>query len=465
MRINSPIEKSGYFWLPTNPDKKLPGKLSILSGGKIELEIVGLFDESIAGLNKLLNNADELNRIIGHIEEYGYVTLDGCYYKNRNYAFGGISRSIIRSSQAIMSVAFDQDEPIMLNNFKFSVEGINEWVGISGISVTNDFELRTTNINYTPPKELIFKLNNGIQLTITYSWNVPFVSNPSEAKLTQKTYFKLTSEVERQQSDFVSTAYKLTTLLCFAVDKTICINEVFASANSIQQEIGDKKKPLIFEIFYQSLPWVKEIPKIEMHKMLFRFPQIRDEAENIINKWLLAYESIDPALNLYFSSKAGDHKYLDSNFLALAQGLETYHRRTSDEKLMKESLFHELVKTILEKCPEKDREWLNARLIHGNEISLSKRIKRIIEPFKEYFGSSKEREKMIRSIVNTRNYLTHYSESLKEKAADGVELWAICQKMEAMFQLHILNILGFSKNEVSAIYKNSENLRNKIKPI
>ncbi len=81
-----------------------------------------------------------------------------------------------------------------------------------------------------------------------------------------------------------------------------------------------------------------------MHKMLFRFPQIANKAENIINKWLLAYETIDPDLNLYFSFKAGEHKYLDSNFLALVQGIETYHRRTSDEKLMEESLFHDLVK-------------------------------------------------------------------------------------------------------------------------
>ena len=132
---------------------------------------------------------------------------------------------------------------------------------------------------------------------------------------------------------------------------------------------------------------------------------------------------------------------------------------------MEETSFHELVKSLVENCPENNREWLNGRLIHGNEISLSKRLKRIIEPFKEYFGSIKERKKMIRSIVDTRNYLTHYDESLEKNAADGTELWALCQKMEAMFQLHILNILGFSENEVSEIYKNSENLRKKIKPI
>ncbi len=126
MRIKKQIDKSGFFGLLTNPDKKLTGKLSIINGGKIELEVLGLFDESTAGGNRLLNNTDEIDRVIAHIEEYGYVTLDGCYYKNRNFVFGpGISKSIIRSNQAIMRVAFDQDELIMLNNFRFSVEGIN----------------------------------------------------------------------------------------------------------------------------------------------------------------------------------------------------------------------------------------------------------------------------------------------------------------------------------------------------
>ena len=51
MRIKEELKKSGYFWLPENEDKKIPGNLSILDGGEIELEVVGLFDESIEALN------------------------------------------------------------------------------------------------------------------------------------------------------------------------------------------------------------------------------------------------------------------------------------------------------------------------------------------------------------------------------------------------------------------------------
>ena len=88
MRIKEEFKKSGYFWLPENEDKKIPGTLSILDGGNIELEVVGLFDESI----EALNGNDDLKRINGHVEKDGFVTLEDCFYRNKNIAFGGISK-------------------------------------------------------------------------------------------------------------------------------------------------------------------------------------------------------------------------------------------------------------------------------------------------------------------------------------------------------------------------------------
>ena len=188
------------------------------------------------------------------------------------------------------------------------------------------------------------------------------------------------------------------------------------------------------------------MPKIDTHRMLFRFGQIRGNAEDIINNWLEAYSIIKPALGLYFSAVTGTHKYLDGKFLALAQGLETYHRRTSSETLMERGQFRKLVATLLCLAPKEHRRWLHGRLSHGNEINLGQRIQRIIEPYKSYLGNSKERKKLIRGIVNTRNYLTHYSEELEKESVKGVDLWVLCQKMEAIFQLHLLQQLGFTES-------------------
>jgi ApeA N-terminal domain 1 len=89
MRIEEDYKKTGYFWLPGKEGNKIPGILSIDNGGRIELEIVGNFDEGI----NFLNGDNCLSRIIGHIEKDGLVTLDDCFYTEKNFSFGGISKS------------------------------------------------------------------------------------------------------------------------------------------------------------------------------------------------------------------------------------------------------------------------------------------------------------------------------------------------------------------------------------
>ncbi len=466
MRIKEEFKHTGYFWLPSAPKRKIPGTLVITNGGNIELEVVGLFDESIEGLNKALNGKDELERIIGHIEKHGLVTLDNCFYKNKNIPLGGISKSSIHVDKALLGVAYDDKELVLLNTFQFSVEGIDEWVGLSGIIVEHQLEKKTASITYSPPEEISLDLNNGMKLLITFAWTVPGFPNTREARITQKTYFKLVSEQERPLDAFTSSAHKLTTLLAFAIDTTVCLERVSVTSDAKRQEVGDgKTKPVSMSLYYASLPYTTIEPRIHWQRMLFRFGQIRENAERIVNKWFDAYNVIDPALNLYFSTKTGAHKYLDGKFLAGAQGLETYHRRTSDEQLMDDTVFKELTENLIEQCPEEHQKWLSGKLRHGNELNLGRRIKSIIEPFKELIGTSSERSRLISTIVNTRNYLTHYDKSLESEAASGRDLWLLCLKMEAMFQLHLLQVLGFTHAEIKSVFDNSSELQHKLKEI
>lgn len=88
-----------------------------------------------------------------------------------------------------------------------------------------------------------------------------------------------------------------------------------------------------------------------------------------------------------------------------------------------------------------------------------------LEPFRALLGTSQERSKLIRSIVNTRNHLTHYDKSLESVAVGGRDLWLLCLKMEAIFQLHLLQVLGFKQEEVKSIFDNSIELQQKLKEI
>lgn len=458
MRIEEEYKKTGYFWLPEKEESKIPGILSIDNGGKIELEIIGHFNDS-AGL---LNEGDSLSRIVGHVEKVGLVTLDDCFYIEKNISFGGISKSRIRASTVLGGAAWGKDEIVTFNTFSFSVDCLDEWVGISGISVDSAWSAGTATINYSPPEERIFSLDNGMTLKICFAYTLPGFPNITEAKITQRAYFRLSSEELRELGEFRTIAFKLTNLMCFAIDEIVTLQNVSATSSEIQDSANDKQYSVPISIYYQSIPFTEKRPKKDWHSMLFSFGTITVNAQQVLNNWLNAYEYLYPALNLYFSTKTGAQKYLEGKFLALAQGLETYHRRTSSETLMEPNSFELVVEKILNECPKEHVEWLRGRLEHGNEINLGKRLKRIIEPFKKHLGTSVERSRMLRKIVDTRNYLTHYNEDLKEDSAKGRDLWVLCKKMESIFNLHFLKVIGFTEEEINRVVKNSFPLRQKL---
>ena len=454
MRVKEKIEVSGYFWLPSFPKRRIPGVLRISDGGRIELEVLGSFYEDTEVLDIIsLNKETKVERIIGKIEKYGDVTLDDCLFIN--ISTSDTSMSLIYARKAFLGIAYDDKEPILFNTFKFSVEGINEWVDLNKINPKVK-ENGDISIEYSPPKEVSIELYNGMKLLISSSWILSELPITTEAKITKKTYLQLISDRSLSTDEFTSIAYKLTNFFCFVIDNTVCIDHMSLIRNEKPQLV-----PVL--LYYRTQPYTENEPEIEWHRMLFRYRQIEENAERIINSWLDAYDKIEPSLNLYFSVSTGGQKYVESKFLALAQGLETYHRRTSNKNRMDEDEFKKLTETLIDKCPKEHQDWLSGRLIYGNEYSFRQRLKRIVEPFKEFIGNRKDRDRLIIDILNTRNYLTHYNESLKEESVSGEELWFLYRKMEALFQLIFLyKVLGFTKEEVKAIIADNEQLRLKL---
>jgi hypothetical protein len=66
----------GNFWLPSAPERTIPGTLLISDGGNIELEVLGIFEESEI---EAINGNNNFKRIVGLIEGHEDVTLEDCF--------------------------------------------------------------------------------------------------------------------------------------------------------------------------------------------------------------------------------------------------------------------------------------------------------------------------------------------------------------------------------------------------
>ncbi len=64
--------------------------------------------------------------------------------------------------------------------------------------------------------------------------------------------------------------------------------------------------------------------------------------------------------------------------------------------------------------------------------------------------------------MDTRNYLTHYDEALRERAATDEELYWLVQATEGIFQLHILSLLGFAAEDIEKVVGRCDRLRAKL---
>ena len=460
MRIKEEIKRLGYFWLPSAPDRVIAGILSIADGGNIELEAIGLFDDGEIFLSDELR---PIGRIVGHIEEDGLVTLDDCYYKTGKMSFGGISKSLIHVGKVFIGIGYDEGESPVFNTLTFSVEGIDEWVGISGISFEPHFEESTATISYQRPEDISINLDNGMRLLITFHWTPPGAPIIREARISQKTHFKLVSEDPRELSDFTFVAHKIITFLCFATDQTVSLDGMSATSHDLCQDIGQgQTRTIPINIYFSSRPYSTDEPKIQQHNMLFGFGKIQSDVDKKIKNWIKAYEETDPAFNLYFSAKTGGQTYLNEKFLTLARGLEAYHKRKFDENRMDDAEFDELVENIVNQCPEEHRKWLNGVLKHANKVSLRKRLKDIIEPFKEVIGNGTKRGKLIGRIVDERNDLTHSNLDSISQTVEDRDLWTLYLKTELIFQLLLLWSIGFSLEDINSIVANCGQLQWKL---
>ncbi len=458
MQLSKPIEKPGFFWLPKEPRNQLPGVLRISESGEARLEVFCLSDP----IQFLISEDQNPNRIVGIIGNE-LITLDECTYGDKSLQ-GSILISTIYAKRALIGFNYDDEEKITFSKIEFSVEGLDEWLPIfdlQGRYNSKDASIHGISIHYSPPKEISLDLPDGIRLKFIFLSNT--YHDRTKISINQKAYISLISEELQPIECFLELVSKVHNFLRFAIDETVLIDSIIGYSNEITQELEEVKNYEVpIEIYYQSTLNSEERLEIHRPDMLFCYKDVADQIEEILTKWLKNYDIYEPTFNLYFASVSSGQKYLEWKFLSLAQGIETLHRRSSQEKEMSEGEFIKIKKNVLEIIPDEKQEWLETRLKYANELSLRKRIKKMMQPFKDLFGNGRERNSFISKVVDTRNYLTHYDSGLKAKAASRESLWKLCMKLEALFQLHFLRLIGMNIESIKSIVNKNSSLRDKL---
>ena len=475
MRLAEPIETTGMFWLPGDPETRLRGVLRISETSEIMVELAGVIENPPSVFSNVgapatarLGDGDsDLERIVGTVEKGGRITLDRCFRQGGNLVLpSGLFRSTFHASLAFLGVEYGKEEQVSFSEFSFSVDGLDAWLSISGIGqleFDEGTEKTSGSIRFHRPEDISLTLSSGDQLEFSFSLSFQNGVIPvTERAVKQTSLVRVRSERPQSVEYFSTIAVRLCNLLSLALDEDVGIQSM---TGYLDLETNDNKEsghPV--RVYSQFPPWIDRSPSIRRHRALFLFPDVADRIGDVMTKWFDSYDTFAPALDLYFASRTQTQAYLETKALWLAQALETLHRRSSQETEMPREDFRARIDLVKNSCPTDIQDWVWGKLQYANRLSFKNRIERLVEPFASWFGSnSSEREAFIKSIRDTRNYLTHYdAKATKGRADRPDDLFVLYGKMEALLQLHLLSLIGFDDSSMGFLVEKNRRLRRKL---
>jgi hypothetical protein len=388
--------------------------------------------------------------ILGFTKDGKLLTLVESRRFNFTLPCPGIINQKYRVSVALLGVHFNKIEEIKF--FKLSVEYtylsawvyseipnfLQEWYQ-QDFENQNFFDSKVANRN-NPVLEA--KTSKGkISIKPAVNWFNNFLES-TQRKFAQITIDLLEEELTIDEC-YSNYLYPLQNLLTLATNKNNFIVKLTVfSRNGNKQNLHLEPEAIPIQLISQIISQDKREEKTSI-QMLFKLKDIETEFALYIQKWLNISEEVKHICALYFGIQYAEFMYGEQRFLSIVQALESYHRiQVSNEQISQEE--HEKrLKEIYDRVPSQHLDWLKEKLNFSHEPSLKDRIEYLTNLHKKGITPLiKDRNAFIKRVKNTRNYYTHYDKSLKNKFAQGEELFRLTQILSFLLKSCLLNELG-----------------------
>jgi hypothetical protein len=158
------------------------------------------------------------------------------------------------------------------------------------------------------------------------------------------------------------------------------------------------------------------------------------------------------AIQLFLEGRVNHYPSIEGQFIVLTQAIEALGRATVTAAYMDKEEFKKVRRVVADAIPTTvsapHREKLESQIYFGNELSLKQRTLELLGTLEEETQRliCLSSETFVAGVVNTRNYLTHFTEKLRKKAfQDGEQiLWANA-RMTMLLRILLLKYVGLDE--------------------
>jgi len=443
------IEIMGYWWLPGNEDKKLPGTLSFSQSEGGYLEILGRFDDV-----KTLE-IENYQIILGMTQKGHPITLYQCLYSGGLLPITSLGGAKYHIGFIFDGAHFRSEADIKFNELCGSYTDLDAWVDICGFSIEQDYdeEKLITNVRFVMPSAHYFKIEDNIEVGIGFSGYGPNLSAiQTEVVISQHAYLAIKSNmgdiVFESMFNLLNTFFDLFQIADQRISYPIDI--IGFSRENTRERQGQEPISPIIKIYYTPIePLVTQDLRLPQ-EMLFTF---KDLDKGKIKSWFDSFEKYQTIIHLYRSLFYSSRLFIETKFLNIAQALETLHSILFGSKSLSDEEFQFQKEKVLETVPQELIEWVEGALNYSNFKSFKTRIVELLNNKSVLFlGLIDDIDSFAKKVRITRNNFVHQT---KQKGAfkPGKELYDAIQRLTLLFEVYILGIIGFSDEKVQELIK------------
>ena len=437
----------GYWWLPET-ENKVAGIL-FYKHDNIKLELIGTLSQKKFG--EIIDETKEVDIILGYSDKGEEFTLMNCFNSGFSFSIPGLMTETYTIQSFLVGGHFNSLDEISFHSMAIYPTYFSKWTSKSPFKQEyslNDGKVKS--INFTEPKmfsEYIEPINAKIEETYITNFSGDF---NEKINWVYKGGFKIIPDEWQSFEWFRKTMFKVRNLYTLFIGyPTYFENLIFYGDEEL---IGSETYRKKYSYFLQQKD-VKIKNKFNWHDAMINYGDIHHNLKGIFSAWFEKQEILKTVTDLYFSDFYRD-MYIETKFLNSVQTLEIYHRRLFDGKIFDDAEYQEYSSKVIEyiqgKLPSEFCKKIEGMLRHGNEYSLNKRLRELINLLnpetKSYlFGNSDNRAKFIQQLVDTRNYLTHYDVSDKKNILKGSEIFYAIQRLKALATILLFKEIGIDE--------------------
>jgi len=465
-------EIKGEWWLPGEPDKKLPGTLFFSPEKGLSLELQGLFKDEKALLLELqaLQNGEiykpaAYGLVLGFSLSGTKITLRNCSGVFSRLHYPGIHETTFAAEVGFIGAHFLQPEEIKFQGIKVRYDYLDEWIDLRVLDFPCGFPGMSGTIKYETPEPIEVELGNGIRVVLGVNVDTSLTVG-KEFSVRRKSFVAVEPEDGLSFEEVRKYIRAFQRLLALFVGRPVYPLEVSAEALTVA---GEARSYTPVDVIYQyrvappPAGGRREFTRLSGVWCPYRL--IEGRIESVARNWIEKSERLGPVYDLFFSTVYSGNTDLEFRLLSLVAALEVYHRRTMRNEEVPREEHEKRLNEILSSVPDQHREWLEERLRYSNEPRLRKRIKEIYDSLSgiRYVAQRiPKRDDFVNKVVTTRNYLAHYNHSLEESALRGGELHSLVANLEFLIRLCLLREVGFADSEIDEILSENEKCRVRI---